>query len=511
MASIKDTLFGTGQTQLPEDPHARAQRDQEYKENYLYGNQEGGLDRFNQATAGIANSYGDEAVAVGREYGGQLSTLGHDQYAGGRNLQGMGIQALGADADRYIDQGALDATRASAGGVTGVGDRLLEMSRAPRGPSAAEAQLRAGNAALGNQNLALATSGRGLGGGAAARRAAMAQNAQSSGAMSAQLSTLRAQEEAQHVQQQQGAAAAAGQAYGAAGGINAGIMSGVAGARSASIGDATSRGVGLINEGNAGMAGGAATIGAGGTLNLSGVGQGATTELAGQQLTNDANKAALDAGVAKEVNITNRIRGDQENSSAIADRSVQKEGAYLSAGGSFLTSLGATFSDRRAKTDVARVKAPVEIMAPGGAGQPTEAERFAERLQALRAPEAPERAPGGSTPMPTPRQAADTIRETPAYSFRYKDPERHGEGQRLGVMAQDLERTPTGSRAVSRAPDGTRMVDTSELTTINTAALHNVQERQDDLDERLRRFASMVKPTDTDALDRAAERERSFR
>jgi hypothetical protein len=114
-----------------------------------------------------------------------------------------------------------------------------------------------------------------------------------------------------------------------------------------------------------------------------------------------------------------------------------------------------------------------------------------------------------------------TIDNAPAYSFLYKDPERHGEGRRVGVMAQDLEKTPAGRQAVFRSPDGMRAVDTGELSTINTAALFGVQQRQDDLESgqsaladeirRMRRMFEFEPPeVDRDALDAAAQRERSF-
>jgi hypothetical protein len=44
-------------------------------------------------------------------------------------------------------------------------------------------------------------------------------------------------------------------------------------------------------------------------------------------------------------------------------------------------------------------------------------------------------------------------------SFKYKDPEVQGEGERLGVMAQDLEKVPGGKQMVKKGADGMRYLD----------------------------------------------------
>lgn len=48
-----------------------------------------------------------------------------------------------------------------------------------------------------------------------------------------------------------------------------------------------------------------------------------------------------------------------------------------------------------------------------------------------------------------------------AFSYRYKNPDAPGAmpGTRLGVMAQDLEKSPLGASFVRTMPDGTKMVD----------------------------------------------------
>lgn len=61
-----------------------------------------------------------------------------------------------------------------------------------------------------------------------------------------------------------------------------------------------------------------------------------------------------------------------------------------------------------------------------------------------------------------------------AYTYKYKNPE-HGEGQQLGVMAQDLEKTPIGKSMVVDTPEG-KMVDYGKAGGVmlaNQAMLHD--------------------------------------
>jgi hypothetical protein len=64
------------------------------------------------------------------------------------------------------------------------------------------------------------------------------------------------------------------------------------------------------------------------------------------------------------------------------------------------------------------------------------------------------------TTKPTdPRGSYGLLDALAASKYKYKDPERFGEGQQYGVMAQDLEKTPVGRSFVETAPDGSKMVD----------------------------------------------------
>ncbi len=66
----------------------------------------------------------------------------------------------------------------------------------------------------------------------------------------------------------------------------------------------------------------------------------------------------------------------------------------------------------------------------------------------------------------------DTL--TPS-KFRYKDP-RHGEGDRVGVMAQDLEKSDTGASLVSESPEG-KTVDYAKAAPAILASVASLNER----------------------------------
>jgi len=68
--------------------------------------------------------------------------------------------------------------------------------------------------------------------------------------------------------------------------------------------------------------------------------------------------------------------------------------------------------------------------------------------------------------------------EITGYKFRYKNPEKHGEGERLGVMTQDLGKSKLGSEAVVNLEGGVEGIDP-------TKALHAILASVGRLNERL--------------------------
>lgn len=73
--------------------------------------------------------------------------------------------------------------------------------------------------------------------------------------------------------------------------------------------------------------------------------------------------------------------------------------------------------------------------------------------------------------------AADEFMETARpYTYDYKNPAENGGNRRLGIMAQDLERGPTGPDLVKDTPRG-KVVDVPALASANTAAVGRLHDR----------------------------------
>jgi hypothetical protein len=79
----------------------------------------------------------------------------------------------------------------------------------------------------------------------------------------------------------------------------------------------------------------------------------------------------------------------------------------------------------------------------------------------------------------------DFIKKLTAYQYEYKNPE-YGEGQQIGVMAQDLEKSKIGKQAVIDTPEG-KMVDYGKLSGAMLANQVLMQEKLDELEKALKR------------------------
>lgn len=66
-------------------------------------------------------------------------------------------------------------------------------------------------------------------------------------------------------------------------------------------------------------------------------------------------------------------------------------------------------------------------------------------------------------------------------TWRYTDPG-HGEGDQVGPMAQDVERSELGRAAVTRRPDGMRTVDYQRMAALALAGLGRVSDRLDQVE-----------------------------
>lgn len=73
------------------------------------------------------------------------------------------------------------------------------------------------------------------------------------------------------------------------------------------------------------------------------------------------------------------------------------------------------------------------------------------------------------------KEADALLKALKAHSFRYKD-EKHGKGDFVGIMAQDLERTKAGRAAVIDTPEG-KMVHGARLATALAATLPGLDRR----------------------------------
>jgi len=83
------------------------------------------------------------------------------------------------------------------------------------------------------------------------------------------------------------------------------------------------------------------------------------------------------------------------------------------------------------------------------------------------------------------KEAGKMVAGLDPYAFNYKDPERHGAGRHIGVMAQDLEKSPAGRTVVEEGPDGMKRVNTPKLTMLNSAALAQYDDRIGELEKRI--------------------------
>lgn len=296
-------------------------------------------------------------------------------------------------------------------------DRILREAY-QQGPSQAEAQLQAGQDAAMKQQLALARSGRGIGGEAQAMRGAAWNNAAIQAQTNQQAAQLRAQEQQAQLARQM-------QALQYVGGQDA-------------------------------------------ALGQFGLQQGLQGEMAQRSLNDQRSAALLQAQLASQGMMDQQLAGERNaniqyelartgnllNADAQSAQLVSNRGNAMIGGLASMVGAAAMLSDERSKTEKRELRA--------------ENADLRRTLAAL-------------SPEPTiadldaiGRDAVQTIREAPGYTYRYRDPSQPGAapGLQAGPMAQDLERTPLGASMVHEAPDGTKMVDSGRagLTALAASA-----------------------------------------
>lgn len=232
------------------------------------------------------------------------------------------------------------------------------------------------------------------------------------------------------------------------------------------------------------------------------------------QMRNDLASGQQQAGITYEAAKHGGAQLASQNFANDADRSLNYVKAYLGTASS-TAGAAAKASDVRAKTDI-RLSPHVaeaivgahdanarysldfnqdEFRTPDVAGRIGLGKAGDERWQRLRALLGPHDKEAAATTNSAGLDSAyqggnlpDTeypdLRPARGYEYSYKNPERHGGGRYVGPMAQDLEHLPG---VVKEDPSGTKMVDTSRLALVNTAAVSEQQRRLD----RLERIAAL--------------------
>jgi hypothetical protein len=169
---------------------------------------------------------------------------------------------------------------------------------------------------------------------------------------------------------------------------------------------------------------------------------GAATTFAGQRIQDRQNAMSNVLDASRQQSDANRAILDATEAGKA--RRAQLAGSLIGAAGQ--AGAAAAVSDRRAKTDI------VDLLRSDEHGDPLGA--FLSRLH--------------------------------PYAYRYRDPA-DGEGPRVGVMAQDLERTPVGETMVTEDATGKKQIDTAAAVGVTLAALAKMRQEMDDMKRRARR------------------------
>jgi hypothetical protein len=466
-----------------------------------------------------AATHGAMVTAANANYlGNQATQFGQDASLQGEKLLARRTADARKFDQRAVQQGDWSPQNATLGTLGG-----LESNE---GPSAAQAQLQQGtNQALSSQ-LALARSGRGFGGNAAAMGLAQGNAAGIQANQANQSAALRAQENA---------------AWRGRQGQNLTNIAGMQGQQSqADLGAAVqSRGQNdAMYQGMLGMGQNAWQTGVGAGLQGYGVGmQGFGTSLDAQRLVNDIRGQEMAGNLAQEdaklrawaaengYELQQQQISDQKDAATISALSTMGAAALKGGGGSGDGGGGGgggntTRSDIRAKKNVVPDQGQGSDFARGLDFFDSELYRPSNEPPAgVRGSSVPSRidtesqalsewaSRNGLTPMQRQHmssrqvtsggqqvelrqpdyQALDAVREAPGSFYEYKNPSEPGAapGQHYGPMAQDLAKTPAGASAVVKQPDGSLGVDTDRLTLVNTGALAAQQEEIDKLTAQL--------------------------
>jgi len=79
---------------------------------------------------------------------------------------------------------------------------------------------------------------------------------------------------------------------------------------------------------------------------------------------------------------------------------------------------------------------------------------------------------------------SETLGNMHPYTYEYKEPDKWGHGPRLGVMAQDIEKSPMGAQVVRDTPEG-KVIDGPKGLSLALAGAANHEQRIRDIESRL--------------------------
>jgi hypothetical protein len=76
-----------------------------------------------------------------------------------------------------------------------------------------------------------------------------------------------------------------------------------------------------------------------------------------------------------------------------------------------------------------------------------------------------------------PDEVDSFLNDLTGYKYSYKDPEKYGQGERLGVMAQDMEKSNLGSQSVEEGQDGVKMINEEKTFPAILASIARLNDR----------------------------------
>jgi hypothetical protein len=402
---------------------------------------------YNAAQQGQGSQALNQQAGQGRTALGNLQNLGTQANQVGTSNSYNSLDAAQAAQNRNAPQAAWGQANQSLGNAQGTVNALNQYANSQgNGPSAAQAAANQANSQGMAQNLALARSGHGFGGNAAAMGQAQGQQAAITANAANQSSAIAAQEDQANKARQLSALnsalggnmAIAGQQGGQAQfDVNSqlqqrGMNDAYSNANNQNALNWYSTGAGL-QQGYQGM--------------------GYQTDLAHQQLGNQTDlghqqlgQNALNAQSDYELNQQRmRLEADKANQNADTERD--------SANANMFGSILGAMSDERVK-------------------------KLKQRETAL------SKALGGGGEL-------ETLGNAPGYSYEYKDTSMPGTapGRQVSSMAQDLERGPLGGRIVHETPNG-KMVNYEEVIKMTPGAITELNQKVAALEKALGRSAA---------------------